>query len=130
MKMRGSKNVLLVITKYFPINFRIPNKTVDRSQAIINFTRYVYIIEGFKTKMLVKNDILNFEMMVPNIVKNHLTIGNCKNMTIKFNMNTDPPINRVVRFNEVIKIPVKFNQFFFSNYVVMVYRKVGILYSF
>ena len=124
------KNGLLIITEYFPVNFGIPNKTVDGSQVIIDFTGHVYIIEKFKTKMLIKNDILNFEMMVPNIGENHLTIGNCKNMMIEFNMNTDPPIKRVVRSNEIIKIPAKFNQFFFPNYVVMIYRQGRILYSF
>ena len=85
---------------------RIFGQTVDESTAITSFTRHVYIIERFKPKMCIKNDILNPEMMVPDVGKNKLTIKNCKNMKVKFNVkNIDPPIKRVVRFNGIIKVP-------------------------
>ena len=70
MKIRGFGNALFSITEYFPIIFRIFGPTVDGSTAITNFTRHVYIIEKYKTKFFIKNDILNPEMMVPDIGKN------------------------------------------------------------
>ena len=72
MKMPGLKNSLFITAEHFPINFNIFGQTVDGSPAIINFTRHVYIIEKFKTKMLINNDILNPEMMVPTIGKHYL----------------------------------------------------------
>ena len=98
MKMRGLKNVLFITTEHIPINFRIPGKTIGGSQVTTSFTRHVYIVEGFKTKMLIGNDILNPEMMVPNFGKNHLTIGSRENITAKFNVKNDGfPVKRVVR---------------------------------
>ena len=114
MKIRGLKNALFIITEYFFIDFRVPGQTADGSPAIISFTRHVYIIERFGTKMLIGNDILNPEMMVPDIGKSNLTIGNCKNRTVKLNVNNiGPPIKLVVRFNGTIKIPAKFNLIIF-----------------
>lgn len=68
-------------------------------------------IESKKSKLKCwkKNDILKPETMVQNIGKNHLTIGNYKNMTNKFNINNiGSPVKRMVRFNGVIKILAKF----------------------
>ena len=62
------KNALFTITKHFP-NIDIPGHTVDGSPTITSFTRHVYIIDVFKIKMLIKNYILNFEIMVLNIGK-------------------------------------------------------------
>ena len=39
MKMRGLKNALFIITEHFPINFRVPGRTIDGTPAIINITR-------------------------------------------------------------------------------------------
>ena len=112
MKMRGLKNAPFIITEHIPIDFSIFGQTVDgTSPAIINITRHIYITERLKPKMFIKDDILNPEMNVSNIEKSHLTIGNCKNMTVKFNMrNIGPPVKRVLRSNEFIKIPAKFSQ--------------------
>ena len=109
MKMRGLKNALFTTAEHFPINFNIPSQTVDGSPAITNFTSHVYIIGKFKPKMLIKNNILNPEIMIANIGKTHLTIGSCKNMTIKFNMkNINPPVKRIVRSNKLMRISAKF----------------------
>ena len=98
MKMRGLKDTLFITAEHFPINFNIPGQTVDRSPAIINFIRHVYIIKKFKNKMLI-NNMLNPEMMVPNIGKCHLTIGSCKKLTVKFNVkNVGPLIKRIIGF--------------------------------
>ena len=114
MKIRGLKDSLFITTEHIPKKFRIPGKTIDGSQKITSFTRHVYIIEKFKTKMLIKSDFLNSEMMVPNVGENRLTIENCKNMTAKFNINnTGPPIKRMVHSNGVSKIPTKFNSTIF-----------------
>ena len=108
MKMRGLKNVLFITTEYTVINFRIPSKTIDGSQVIISFTRHVYIIEGFKPKILVKDDILKPELVIPDFGKKYLTIGSCKNISIKFNVkNIGPPIKRMVGSNGIIKISAK-----------------------
>ena len=114
MKMRGLKNTLCITTKHFPVNFNIFGQTVDVLSVITHFTRHIYIIEKFKPKMFIKNDILNSEIMVPDIGKNQLTIGNFKNMKIKFNVkNIDFSIKRMVRFNRIIKIPARFNSIIF-----------------
>ena len=64
--------------------------------------------------MFIRNDILNPEMMVPDIGRNQLTIGNYKNTKIKFNVkNIGLLIKRVIRFNRVMKIPARFNSMIF-----------------
>ena len=97
MKMRCLKNALFIITKHLLIIFNIFGQTVDGFPVIINFTGHIYIMEKFKTKILVKNGILNPEIMVPNIGKNVLTIGNCKNMSVKFNINNIGPPVKLLR---------------------------------
>ena len=107
------KILLFTITKHFPIIFRISGQTVGGSTAITSFTRHIYIIEIFKTKMFIKNVILNPEMMVPDIGQSQLTVGNCRNMKIKFNVKNI--IKRMVRSNGIIKIPANFNSTIFSK---------------
>ena len=49
-------------------------------------------------------------MIILNIRKNSLAIGNCKNMTVKSNVkNVGSPVKRIVRSKKNIKIPTKFN---------------------
>ena len=111
IKIRSLNDSLFIITEYNPICFRIPGKTIDGSQAITSFARYVYIIERFKTKMLMKNVILNPDIKYR---ENFLTIGNCKNMSVKLNVNNiGPSVKRVVRSKKKFKIPTKFNSVVF-----------------
>ena len=79
-------------------------KPTMRNIIIINFRlsliRYIIRIT-YNRKIQNQNvHILKPEMMVPNIGKSSLTVGNCKNMTVKFNLrNIGPPLKRVVYFN-------------------------------
>lgn len=48
-------------------------------------------------------------MIIPDDGKTHLIIGDCKNITVKFNIkNIGPPTKRVVRFNGIIN-QIQFN---------------------
>ena len=111
MKVCGFGNVLFTITEHFPIDCRIQGETTDgTTQIIIDFTRHVYIIEKFKTKILIKNDVFGPELIIPDVGKEKFIIGSCKNMTVKFNVKkVGPPIKRVVRSSGIIKISAKFN---------------------
>ena len=51
---------------------------------------------------------MNFENIVFNVEKKFVTINNCQNLIVKFNVtNNEFSIKRVVRFNFVIKISAK-----------------------
>ena len=44
-----------LLRNIFLIDFRVPGQTADgTSRTIINFTRHLYIMEKFKTKMVIK----------------------------------------------------------------------------
>ena len=69
------------IQYYGTFLYYFPRTAVNHRRDVTkltNSTRHVYIIEKLKTKMLVKYDILNPEIMVPNIGKNNLTIVTVK----------------------------------------------------
>lgn len=108
MRVRGLGDSLLITTEHLPINFRIPGRAVDGSPAIACFTRHVYIVEGLKAKMLVGNDILGPELMVPDVSREKLSIGSCKDLTVKLNVkNVGPPVKRAVRSSNATKVPAR-----------------------
>ena len=81
--------------------------------------------------MFKKMDILNPEMMVPNVRNNHLTMGNCKNMKVNLNVKNSFPIKRMLRSNGIIKIPANLiSIILFKLRKNLVCRQVEISYSY
>ena len=108
LKIRNIDDVVVVITIYISLIFRIFDVTTDDKNAIAIFIRKIYIMKELKTKILLSNDILDSEQISINVEKQILTIDNCKNIKIQLNVtNTNSSIKRVARVNEVIKISVK-----------------------
>ena len=115
MKIRGLNDALFIIMENIPINFRIPGKIFDEPQAITSFTRHVYIIERLKPKCWKKKWYFKPGDDGPKYREKHFKDGNCKNMSVKFNVNNiGPPVKRVVLYRKIIKIPTKLSR---SNYV-------------
>ena len=109
MKIRDINDVLIETKKHIFFNFRVSN-TMKNKSTIICFIRHVYIVKSFKIKILLDNDILNSEQIVLNVDKKIVTIDNCQDFIIKFNViNMNFSIKRVVRVSVVIKISIKFN---------------------
>ena len=108
IRVRGIGDALLDSTEHLPLNFRIPGKAANGSAAIACFTRHVYIVDGLKAKLLVANDIIGPEQMIPDIGKEKLTIGSCQDMTATLTVkNAGPPVKRVARSSEATKIPAR-----------------------
>ena len=109
MKIRDIDDVLIKTKKHILLNFRIFDKMKNKL-AIACFTRRVYIIESFKTKILLSKNILNSKQIVFNVDKKIVTINNYQDFVVKVNViNADSSIKCVVRVNFVIKISIKFN---------------------
>ena len=107
LKIRDLNDSLLKTKKHLFIKSRIFGE-IDDKTLIMFFIRYIYIVESLKIKMFVNNNILSFENIVFNVEKKFVTIDNCQNLIVKFNVtNNEFSIKRVVRFNFVIKIFAK-----------------------
>ena len=79
MKIRDINNILIKTKKYIFFNFCVSN-TMKNKSTIICFIRHVYIFESFKIKILLDNDILNFEQIVFNVDKKIVIIDNCQDL--------------------------------------------------
>ena len=69
IKIRDIKNFTFNNTKYIFIIFKIFNKSVDDESIMINFTRYVYIVDELKIKMFINNDIFDSKKMIIDLNK-------------------------------------------------------------
>ena len=108
LKIRNIDDVVVIITIYISLIFRIFDVTTDDKNAIAIFIKKIYIMKKLKTKILLSNDILDSKQININVEKQILIIDNCKNIKIQFNVtNTNSSIKRVARVNEVIKISIK-----------------------
>ena len=108
LKIRNIDDVVVAITIYISLIFRIFDVTADDKNAIAIFIRKIYIVKELKTKIFLSNNIFDSEQISINVEKQVLIIDSCKNIKIQFNVtNTNSSIKRVARVNEVIKISIK-----------------------
>ena len=108
LKIRNIDDVVVIITIYISLIFRIFDVTTDDKNAIAIFIKKIYIMKKLKIKIFLSNDILDSKQININVEKQILIIDNCKNIKIQFNVtNTNSSIKRVVRVNEIIKISIK-----------------------
>ena len=71
MKIRKINNVVLNITKYFFVNFRV-SRLMNNKSIVICFIRYVYVVDDLKTKLFLNNNIIDSKNIIFNIEKkNH-----------------------------------------------------------
>lgn len=68
LKVNGIDAASLATDEYIPVEFTIPEE-VDDAPAKTRFTRHLHIVDGLKANILLGNDILELEKMVPNINK-------------------------------------------------------------
>ena len=72
---------------------------------MINFIRYVYIVDKLKIKMFINNNIFDSKKMIIDLNKQQMTIDNCKNIITSLKIiNRDIFVKRIVKINNVIKI--------------------------
>ena len=108
LKIRDIDDVVVIITIYISLIFRVLDVTADDKNVIAIFIKKIYIVKELKTKIFLSNDILDSNQININVEKQVLIINNCKNIKIQFNVtNTNLSIKRVVRVNEIIKISIK-----------------------
>ena len=107
-KIRDIENVVVITTNHISLIFRIFEISINDEDAIVTFTRQIYIVKELKTKIFFDNDILNSERMSINVNKQIVIIESCKNIKIQLNViNANSQIKRVTRVNEIIKISIK-----------------------
>ena len=107
-KVRDIENVVVTIIDHISLIFRVFEISTNDENAIVTFTRQIYIVKELKTKIFLDNDILNSKRMSINVDKQMIIIENCKNIKIQLNViNVESSIKRVTRVNETIKISIK-----------------------
>ena len=88
----------------------------DKS-AIAIFIRNVNIINELKTKLLLKNNIINSKSIVFNVDKNIIIINNCQNFIISLTIiNNDFSIKRLIKAVDDLKI--------FINSIITIFYKL------
>ena len=106
MKVNGIGSSSLSTSERIPIEFTIPGE-VDGEPAVARFTRHVYIVEELKAKLLLGNDILGPEDMVPHLGKGKLAIGSCGNFTAPLTVTprAGERVKRTIRAQAVTTVP-------------------------
>ena len=82
LKIKEIDDVSMKTTIYIFFKFRIFDTNVNDKSTIDIFTRRVYVVKNLKTKILLNNNILEFEKMNINMSKRILIMNNCKNFKI------------------------------------------------
>ena len=107
LKINNIKLTKLFISEYIAINFIIfdefNNKTVN-----VRFTRYIYIVENFKTNVFLNNNIFDLKNINVHINKQKFIVDNYNNFSIslKVVIKDNKRVNCTIRFQ--IKIFVLF----------------------
>ena len=105
IRVRGIGNAMLESREYLPVDFSIPGE-LNGKPAVATFTRNVNIVDGLKAKMLLGNDIIGPEDIVPNVGKGIATIGSCQGLTTTLTVtNRGPPVKRLARAADGLNIP-------------------------
>ena len=108
LKIRDIDDVVVIITIYISLIFRILDVTTDDRNVIAIFIKSIYIMKKLKTKILLSNDILDSKQINIDVEKQIVTIESCKNVKVQLNVtNTNSSIKRVIRVSEFIKISIK-----------------------
>ena len=105
MKINEIDLVSLFISKKIALNFIIFEKTDDDSIKV-SFTRYVYIIDDLKIKLLINNDIFESKNMMFHINKSKLTIKSCDNFitSLHVTFKKSERVKRAVRSLTIVII--------------------------
>ena len=70
IKIRDIDDVIFNTKNYLSLIFRMSKLTSNKTTfAIICFTRYIYIVDNLKTKMLLNNDIFESKQIILNLNK-------------------------------------------------------------
>ena len=106
MKVNGIGSASLSTSEKIALDLTIPGEA-DGDAARASFTRYAYIVDDLKAKLLIGNDILGPEDMVPHVGKGKLTIGSCGNFTTPLHVTPreGERVKRAVRSLAVVTIP-------------------------
>ena len=109
LKIKEIDDVSMKTAIYISFKFRVFDTDVNDKSTIDIFTKRVYVVKNLKTKILLSNDILEFEKMNVNMNKRILIMSSCKNLKIQFSIvSANSTIKKIVRANEIIKISIKF----------------------
>ena len=105
IRVRDIDNAMLSSSDYLSLRFRLPGELKQMS-AIASFTRHAYIVDKLKAKVLISNDIIEPEKIVPNVAKGTAVIGSCHSIETKLNVtNCGAPIKRAARAAGGVRIP-------------------------
>ena len=119
LKIKNIKLFILNINKYISINFVIFNEINDKL-TIVCFTRYFYIINNFKTNILLDNNIFNLKNVVVYIKQQKFIIANCDNFLILLKIvvknNDNERIKRIIRSKINVTISIYFCFIVFIKY--------------
>ena len=98
MKINDIESSSFFIFERISIEFFISEKVDDKS-VVARFIRHVYIMKKLKTKLLLDNDILNFENMIFHLEKEKLAIDSCDNFIASFivTFRVDERVKRTIR---------------------------------
>ena len=117
IKVRDIDNFAFVNRKYIFLVFQVFDISTDNKLIIVNFTRYVYIINNLKVKMFINNDFFNSKIIIINLKKQKITIKSCQNITTFFNViNKDISIKRIIKVNNITTI--------LTNFVIIIFFKL------
>ena len=84
--------------EYIFVDFFIFNKIINET-IIVRFTRYVHIVNNFKTNVFLNNNILKLKNIIFFVDKNKFIINNCDDFSIllKIIVKNDERVKRIVR---------------------------------
>ena len=117
IKIRDIGDFTLISKDYLSLIFRVSSTSTDKKLIIVSFTRYTYVVNGLKIKMLMSNNIFDSKKMSVDLKNQKIIIENCKHITTSLKIvSKDLSIKRVIKVSNVTKISV--------NSVTMIFFKL------
>ncbi len=108
-------------TNKYAIVFIFFSKIKNRKQAFAKITREIYLIDNLKTNILIKNNFIDFEKIVINIISKFVYIKSCVvivNLKIKTTCTIvykQVYVKKAINVSSKLKITILIHYIFISN---------------
>ena len=109
LKINNINTTTLFINEYIFVDFFIFDKIIHKV-VIVRFTRYVYIVNNFKTNIFLNNNILKSKNIIFFVDKNKFIINNYDDFSILLTIivKNNERVKRIVRVQTNVFISIHF----------------------
>ena len=88
--------------EWFKLNFYIDDKLADDTKIIVHFKKKVHIVDDFRAKLFINNNIFEFESISIHLKRRELIINNYEITTLVFIKTQNDRIKKIIRSHKQV----------------------------